>query len=112
MSFCKGRVSFGTYLTGDDTHLFKDSVGLYLFHQWSKRKDKDGNYAVSIVMRDVEEDDPPFKTFYMWYLEDKTISALEGLRAARENIATRLLWYAKEEYLVCVSKVQILAYAH
>ena len=81
---------------------FKDSIDLHLFHEWSSKKNKEGTYDVNIVVKDIGEEDPPFKPFYKWYIEDETMDGFEALRRVRENIEDRLLWYAKEENLLCV----------
>lgn len=85
-----------------DVNFFKDSVDLYLYHQWSKTQDDSGNYGVSIVVKDVGGLDPPFRPYYKWYKEDETMNAVDSLRNVRENIEERLRWFREEKNLLYV----------
>ena len=79
----------------------KDTVDLYLHHEWSNTTD-DGEYIVNIVVKDIGVLAPPFKPFHKWYSEDLTMSAADGLRNARENIKSRLQWFGEEANLLYV----------
>ena len=84
------------------TYDTKKSVDLYLFHQWSSTKNKQGLYDVDIVVKDVGKADPPFKPIDEWYKEIPTITARDALLYARDHVEQALLSYAHYEHLLYV----------
>lgn len=85
-----------------NSHDFKRTVGLYLYHKWSSSKNEEGFYDVDIVVEDIGEADPPFKPIHMWYKEDPSIDLHDALFYACNNIENTLIRYAQNELVLYV----------